>query len=58
MNKYHKWTIQDGDYIRNEDDISIARPESFKEKIKHWVFSILWKVTIISLLAFLFLKII
>lgn len=58
MNKYHKWTIQDGDYIRDEDDISIARPESFKKKLKRWSFSIIWKVTIISLLAFLFLKII
>lgn len=58
MNKYHKWTIQDGDYIRNEDDISIGRPESLMKKLKRWAFSIIWKVTIISLLAFLFLKII
>ncbi|MCK9426473.1 MAG: hypothetical protein M0Q21_10580 [Ignavibacteriaceae bacterium] len=56
MNKYHKWTINDGDYIREEKDIHIARPESFKKRLKRWSFSIIWKVTIISLLVFLLIK--
>jgi hypothetical protein len=58
MNRYHKWTIKDGDYVRKEEDIHIARPESLFRQIKKRSFSIIWKITIISLLAFLFLKMI
>jgi len=58
MNRFHKWTIADGDYIKNEEDILIASPETFKKRLKRWSSNIILKITIISLLAFLFLKII
>jgi len=58
MNRFHQWKISDGDYIKKEEDILIASPESFIKRLKRWSLSIIWKITIISLLAFLFLKII
>jgi len=58
MNRFHQWKVSDGDYIKKEEDILIASPESFKKRLKRWSLSIIWKITIISLLAFLFLKII
>jgi len=58
MTKYHKWKITDGDYVRREEDILIASPENFGKRLKKLVLSLLWKVTLVSLLTFLFFKII
>ncbi|MFA6978130.1 MAG: hypothetical protein WC209_02310 [Ignavibacteriaceae bacterium] len=58
MNRFHQWKISDGDYIKKEEDILIASPESFIKRLKRWSSNIILKITIISLLAFLFLKII
>jgi len=56
MHKYHKWTIKDGDYIRDEENIHIARPESVANRLKRLTFSIIWKVTLVTLIVFLFIK--
>jgi len=54
--KYHKWTINDGDYIRKEEDIHISRPESLSKQLKRKAFGIIWKVSLVCLLIILFLK--
>ncbi|NCQ17429.1 MAG: hypothetical protein GW805_03805 [Ignavibacteria bacterium] len=58
MNNYHKWTIKDGDYIRDEANISIARPENLVKRFKGFAFSILWKVALITLATIIFIKMI
>jgi len=58
MNNYHKWTINDGDYVRNESDIHIARPESFNKRFKRLALSVIWKAALLTAITFLVLKLI
>gem|GEM_PF-1635570 len=56
MHKHYKWNITDGDYHKEPSEVSISIPEKLSKRISKSMLRILWRVTLLSLLAFLFLK--